>query len=259
MESDFFISASVVTYNDREEALAACRSLLEHTKKYPLKLYVIDNASADGTPDALERLDGVTVLRNEKNVGFGAAHNKVLNLPLGQIHFCVNPDILLSDDILSEMTDRLLADADTVMAMPRIFGADGREQFLPKEVPTFSRLFFGRLAPLGGVFRRIRDAYTWVGKDVSETCDIDFCSGCFFAIKSDVFRRLGGFDERFFMYLEDADLTLRAKKHGRVVLLPDLAVTHLWQRESAKKLKYLLIHTSSCFKFLSKKRRLKKP
>jgi GT2 family glycosyltransferase len=74
-------------------------------------------------------------------------------------------------------------------------------------------------------------------------------------IKSDAFKSLGGFDERYFMYLEDVDLTLRAKKMGRAVINPNIAVTHSWERESAKKLKYLFIHLSSARKFLRRRRK----
>ena len=74
-------------------------------------------------------------------------------------------------------------------------------------------------------------------------------------IRSDVFKALGGFDERFFMYLEDADLTLRAQKFGRTVIAPQFCVTHLWDRSSAKSIKYLFIHLSSAFKFLIKQKR----
>lgn len=255
MENEIFISAAIVTYNDGEKAANACRSIIENTKKYPLKLYVIDNASSDGTADMLATIEGVNLIRNKENIGFGAAHNMVLNEQMGICHFIINPDIVFSDDVLSKLTDFHIENTDIVLSMPKIQNPEGSEQKLPKEVPTFKRLFLGRLAPLGGMFRKIRNEYTWSDRDITDVTDIDFCSGCFSCVRSDVFKKLGGYDERFFMYLEDADLTVRAKKHGRVVINPNVAVTHLWERESAKSLKYLLIHTVSCFKFLFKKRR----
>lgn len=252
LEEKTVITAAIVTYNDCEAAICACRSILAHTKKYPLRLYVIDNASSDSTAQALEQLEGLTVIRQDKNFGFGAAHNRALTLLTGKYHFVINPDIKIQDDVLSQMVDFMEDNPRIAMAMPRIQNDDGTEQKLPKEIPTFKRLFLGRLSPLGGVFRKIRREYIWADREVTEVTDIDFCSGCFFCIRSDIFRRLGGFDQRFFMYLEDADLTLRAKKLGRVVINPAVSVIHLWRRESARRLKYLMIHTASCFKFLSK-------
>ena len=252
---NLLISAAIVTYNDGEKAANACRSIIENTKKYPLRLYVIDNASSDNTVELLKNIKGIKIIQNPKNIGFGAAHNQVLNEEMGEFHFIINPDIIFKSDVLSDMSDMFLQNSDIVMAMPRIENPDGTEQKLPKEKPTFKRLFLGRLAPLGGIFSRVRAEYTWSERDITATTDINFCSGCFTGIRTDIFKKLNGFDERFFMYLEDADLTLRAKKLGRVVIEPSVAVTHLWERESAKSLKYLLIHTTSCFKFLFKRRK----
>ena len=248
------LSASIVVYQDAAVAVEACRSLLEHTVKYPLHLYVIDNASPDGSADVLETVNGIDLIRLPKNVGFGAAHNTVLQKALGKYHFVVNPDITVGSDVLSDFADFLEENSDISLAMPRILNEDGTEQHLPKEVPTFKRMFLGRLAPLGGAFARIRREYTRADTVWDGVTEIDFCSGCFMALSAETFRKLGGFDRRFFMYLEDADLTLRAKALGKTVLVPQFAVTHRWKRESAKNIKCLIIHLSSSVKFLRKRR-----
>ena len=242
------VSVSIVTYNDRERVIKACNSILENTKRYGLNFYIIDNASSDGTPEALAELP-IKVIKNSYNQGFGAAHNKALCERLGKYHFVVNPDIILNSDVISDMVDFFEANLDVVMACPKIRNVDGSEQKLPKSRPTFKRLFLGRLST------KIRSEYIWAHRELEAPCDIDFCTGCFFCIRSDAFKALGGFDERYFMYLEDADLTLRAKKLGRVVINPDISVTHIWERESAKSIKYLFIHIISCIKFLWKWRK----
>ena len=249
MRENDFLSAVIVTYNDAAAALRACESLLAHTVRYPLTLYVIDNASSDGTKEALSTLDGVTYIQNDKNIGFGAAHNMALTLPLGKYHFVVNPDIEISSDVLCDMVDFMEDNPDTVMSMPRILNEDGSEQYLPKEKPSFKRLYFGR------IFKKIRSEFVWADKPLGDVTDIRFCSGCFFCMPDGIFQKLKGFDKRYFMYLEDADLTLRALQEGRVVINPHFQVTHLWHRQSAKSLKYLLIHISSSLKFLFKWRK----
>lgn len=246
MGSDITVSASIVTYNDINRAPDTVSSIVQNTKKYPLKLYVIDNASSDGTADLIEKSGQAAVIRNSKNLGFGAAHNVVLNHELGKYHFVINPDITVTSDVLSDMVDYFENNPDVVMAMPKILNTDGTEQKLPKERPSFKRLFLGRLSD------KIRSEYVWADKDITEPCEIKFCTGCFFCIRTDVFKKLLGFDKRYFMYLEDADLALKAKRKGKVMLLPQFNVTHAWERESAKSLKYLLIHIISCFKFLFK-------
>ena len=249
-----FLSAAIVTYNDIDKVRDAVLSIKENTKRYPLKLYIIDNGSTDGTADYFKDYD-LTVIENGKNLGFGAAHNKALNLPLGKYHFIINPDIVIKSDVLSDMADFMEENPDVALMMPNILNGDGSVQYLPKEIPTARYLFLGRLARLGGNFKKIREEYIWADREIADTADIDFVSGCFMCIKSEVFKALGGFDERYFMYLEDADLTLRAKKMGRAVINPNIAVTHSWERESAKKLKYLFIHLSSARKFLRRRRK----
>ncbi|MBQ8204015.1 MAG: glycosyltransferase family 2 protein [Clostridia bacterium] len=245
MES--FISAAIVTYNDLDKVKDAYYSIKENTKRYPLKLYIIDNGSEDNLVDFFKDFD-VTVIENGKNLGFGAAHNKALGLSLGKYHFIVNPDIEIKSDVLSDMVDFMEKNGDICLAMPDILNSDGTRQYLPKEIPTAKSLFLGRFSD------EIRKKYVWADKAFEGVTDIDFCSGCFMCIKTDVFRELNGFDERYFMYLEDADLTLRAKKYGRVVINTGVSVFHRWERESSKKIKYLIIHICSALKFLAKRR-----
>ena len=246
MDTDIMVSASIVTYNDINRAPDTVKSIIENTKKYPLRLYVIDNASTDGTADSIEKSGQATVIRQEKNLGFGAAHNVALTQPLGKYHCVINPDITISSDVISDMVDYFEANPDVVMAMPKILNSDGTEQKLPKERPTFKRLFLGRLSD------KIRGKYVWADKEIIEPTEICFCTGCFFLIRTDMFKKLLGFDERYFMYLEDADLALKAKSKGKVMMLPQFEVTHAWERESSKSIRYLLIHIISSFKFLLK-------
>lgn len=246
MSADFFVTASIVTYNDANRAPQTVESVIKHTQKYPLKLYVIDNASNDDTIDSVAKSGQATIIKNDKNIGFGAAHNVVLKQEIGKYHFVINPDITLTSDVISDMVDFFESNPDVVMAMPKILNQDGTEQKLPKERPTFKKLFLGRVSD------KIRSEYVWAHREITTPCEIDFCTGCFFCIRGEVFKKLCGFDDSYFMYLEDADLSLKAKSKGNVMMLPQFSVTHAWERESSKSLKYLIIHIVSCFKFLFK-------
>ena len=245
---DFFISAAVVTYNNGEEAEKTIRLILENTKKYPLKLYVIDNHSTDDTPALLKNIENICFIRTDKNIGFGAAHNIAIKEGLGKYHFVINPDIEIKSDVLSSLTDFMEQNTEVALSMPQILNTDGTIQYLPKKKPTFKRLFLGRLSS------KIRDEYVMKGEIGENVTEIDFCSGCFMCVKGEVFKNLHGFDKRYFMYLEDVDLTLRAKRFGKTVIVPKIGVYHAWQRDSAKNLKLLFIHTKSAFKFLAKRK-----
>lgn len=247
------ITAAIVSYNSADLTKKACESLLENTKRRDLKLYVFDNGSSDSTEEALKDKN-LNFIEINKNIGFGAAHNKILNYEMSDYHFIINPDIEIKSDVLSDIADFMDENPDIVLLMPKILNFDGTVQFLPKRKPTARYLFLGRLGRIFKSCEKIRDEYTRKNDDLSTLSDIDFCSGCFMCIRSDVFKSLKGFDERFFMYLEDADLTLRAQSFGRTVIAPQFEVTHIWDRSSAKKLKYFLIHLSSAFKFLFKRK-----
>ena len=225
-------------------------SLKENTKGRELKVFVFDNASKSIDIRLSSAADVLEV--NKDNIGFGAAHNKILNYEMGKYHAVVNPDITVDSDVLSHLADILENNPDIAMITPRILNEDGTEQKLPKRTPTARYLFLGRLSRFGGIFKKIRDEYVRANEVFEDLTDIDFCTGCFFMIRSEVFEKIGGFDERYFMYLEDADLTREAKKYGRVVFCPSEKVTHLWERGSAKKPKLLLIHINSFIKYLRK-------
>ncbi len=251
------LSASIVVYGGAEQAKITVASVLENTKKYPLTLYVIDNASPDDTVQKLREISDISLIELKENVGFGCGHNVVLRQNTGKYHAVINPDIELDSDVLAHLVDTLEENPDIALISPKIIGEDGNEQCLPKRHPTFKYLFLGRLSRLGGVFKKIRKEYTRENEIFEGLTDIEFCSGCFFVIRSEVFKQIGGFDRRYFMYMEDADLSHEALKYGRVVFDSTVTVRHLWKRESAKSLKFLLIHLSSAFKYLKKWRKRK--
>lgn len=251
------LTAAIVTYNGEEQAVATVNSVLEHTKKYPLSLYVIDNASTDSTPEKIAEIRGVNLIQKEENLGFGGGHNAVLGEISSKYHAVINPDIELDSDVLAHLVDVMEQNSDIALIAPKIIGSDGNEQHLPKRHPTSKYLFLGRLSKLGGVFKKIRKEYTREEENLQGLTDIEFCSGCFFLIQTEIFKKIGGFDKRYFMYMEDADLSREVLKYGRVVFDSSVTVRHLWKRESAKSLKYLFIHLSSAFKYLKKWRKRK--
>ena len=129
------ISACIVAYCDYEEVCAAVRSVLAHTPAPDFRLFVVDNASPDGCGDRLLAEDfadpRVTVRKLDENLGFGKGHNSVLPdiQALGsQVHFILNPDILLQNDVLTGMAAWMLARPEVVMATPQLFYPDGPGQ-----------------------------------------------------------------------------------------------------------------------------------
>lgn len=253
--SEITVSAAIVSYNCKDTVYTAVESLKNYSKKYPVELTVYDNASCDGTVQKLKSVEDIKVVSTGSNLGFGKAHNLALKGSLGKYHAVINPDITLNTDVIAQLVDFLEDNPDTVMVTPKILNSDGTVQQLPKRKPSFKYMYLGRLSKFIKPFKKFRDEYTMANTVFDSPADIDFCTGCFFVIRSDVFKKLGGFDENMFMYMEDADLTRRAKNYGRTVYYPDVGVTHIWERNSAKSLKYLLIHFKSSLYYFVKWRK----
>lgn len=247
------VSACIVTYNNSEIIINTISSIINNTKNVDLTLYISDNNSTDNTLEIISKeFPEVKIINNKINKGFGYGHNKMLDIIDSDYHFVINPDIILDTDVISQLVDKLENDKSVVMATTKILNQDGTEQHLPKKNPKFRYLLGGRFEKYGKIFKKYRDIYTMINEVITEPLDIEFCTGCFFCIRTEVFKKLNGFDDRFFMYFEDADITRRARQLGRVVFYPDINVTHVWERASAKTLKFFLIQISSMFKYFFK-------
>ena len=236
------VTACIVTYGGFEEAAAAAKSLLRCTKEVDLTLYLVDNASPDGTGEKLRETFGETprvkVLCLEKNLGFGGGHNAVLDQLDSVYHVVVNPDILLDSDAISALCGYLDTHPEVAMVTPRLLFPDRREQHVPRRKPNVMALL-SRQLPFR-FLKKYEDHYLMLDEDLSQEQEIDFCTGCFFVIRTQVLRQVGGFDRRYFMYVEDADLTRKVLAQGKAVYWPGATVIHAWHRNPKKKLSSFL-------------------
>lgn len=251
------ISACIVAYCDYEEVCAAVRSILQHTPTPDFALYVVDNGSPDGCGQRLAETDfgdaRVTVLPLAQNLGFGKGHNAVIPRLDSAVHFILNPDILLTGDVLEPMADWLLARKGAAMATPQLRYPDGRLQHLPRRKPTPWLLLARQLAPrFGGCFAKADDHYTMQDEDLSAPRRIEFCTGSFMAVRTDVFKEIGGFDPAYFMYVEDADLTQKMRTTGKAYLVPQYTAIHAWHRAAHRSLKPFLWQTGSLLRYFHK-------
>ncbi|MGI5959416.1 MAG: glycosyltransferase family 2 protein [Massiliimalia sp.] len=243
------VSACIVTYNDESTVLRTVETLLQFTKGVELKIYISDNGSSDHALERIrEKFPQVIILESDCNRGFGAGNNAVLSQLDSDYHVLVNPDIEIDHDVLTQMADYMDTHTDVGILTPKVLNMDGTVQHLPKLRPKFIYLLSGRLHFL----QEKRDHFTFADREVVNPEEIDFCTGCFMFLRTDLFRKVGGFDERYFLYLEDADLTREIQKYAKAVYHPDMTVFHKWHRASGHSVKYLLIHIHSMFKYFWK-------
>ena len=254
------ISACIVAYGHYDEVCDAVDSVLEHTPSPDFKLYLVDNNSPEGAGIALYNtyhdVPRVEVICLPENIGFGKGHNTVLDKLHSDVHFILNPDIKLTDNILEPMADWLLKQDGAAMATPQLLFPNGKLQHLPRRKPTPWLLLARQLAPKLGkrwpALCRADEHYTMQDEDLTVPRRIEFCTGSFMAVRTDVLQKIGGFDPRYFMYVEDADLTQKVLREGTVWLLPQFRAIHAWHRAPAKNQEQFKMQLRSMFRYFFK-------
>lgn len=240
------VSGCIVTYNNIDVIEDCIRSILEQTKDVDFTLFVVDNGSTDGTISLVkEKFPQVQLVLNDKNYGFGHGHNCVMEQLDSTYHAVINPDITLSMDTISRLCEQLKEHPEYAMITPKIVNEDGSEQHLPKYGPTFRYVILSKFKP----FRYLRKRYTREDEHLNEPTFVEFCTGCFFVMPTRLFRDLKGFDPRYFMYCEDADLSNRARKKGEIVFYPLVDATHQWKRDNTGNWKGIMRFLTSLFKY----------
>jgi N-acetylglucosaminyl-diphospho-decaprenol L-rhamnosyltransferase len=180
------------------------------------------------------------ILRSAVPRGFGANHNAAFRQARGS-HFCVlNPDIRLDANPFPVLIDALARDQAGVVA-PKIVNSQGQVENNARRFPSLSVV--------------LRKALTGVQAhdyDIAgEPLHADWVAGMFMLFRSEVFREIGGFDERYFLYYEDVDLCLRLRRRGQAAMLEPRAVArHDARRASHRDARHFLWHARSLARFL---------
>ena len=245
------VTGSIVTYNNISTIAKTLETLFGETKDIDFKLYVLDNGSSDGTPEYIEKnYPDVTVIRSGKNVGFGAGHNIIINQVESKYHAVINPDIGLTQNAVKKMADYMDGNPEIGLLSPRICFPDGRDQILGKRNPHLKYLVASRLR--GDEPSKLLKEYAMLDCDLSKPTEIENATGCFMFIRTDVLKSIGGFDDGFFMYFEDADLARRINEVSKCVYYPDAVVNHVWGRDSKRNFKLMLVHINSMLRYFRK-------
>lgn len=227
------LSASIVVYRSPANILAqTIHSFLSCTQES--RLYIIDNSPTDQLK-YLAYNPRITYIFNSRNLGFGAGHNISLRLAMEQskYHLVLNPDVYFDPGVLKRLYQFMESNTDIGQVMPKVLYPDGRLQPLCKLLPTpktlVIRRFFGFLKSF---LNKENYTYELHFSGYDKIMDVPFLSGCFMFLRTDALKKVGLFDERFFLYTEDTDLSRRIHKYYRTVYYPDVAIYHYHQRGS---------------------------
>jgi N-acetylglucosaminyl-diphospho-decaprenol L-rhamnosyltransferase len=207
----------VVTWNSREMVLRC----LEHLdSELVQRIVVVDNASSDGTAEAVQDLHpGAHLLRLQRQEGLAFANNRGAERGSSDLILFLNDDVLPTDSSMRALVAALDRRRTAVAATGRLVGSDGRTQaeYVPQPFPTLRSL----AATLAGV-QRPRGAY-----DETATVAVDRPPGACLVVRRDVFEAVGRWDEEFAFWYEDVDLARRLREHGEVVYVPSAPFHHV--------------------------------
>lgn len=224
------LSAVIVTFNSAGYLDACLDSLDSQLHGLSTEICVVDNASEDGSREiATRRMPRVRLVANPRNLGFAAAVNRGLAATSGRVVLWLNPDSVVLDGGVRELVAYLDAHPEAGILGPKILDPDGRLQRSARAFPSYDWALGHRHSLLTRVFpaNPYSKRYLRTDLDPAKVQDADWVSGACLVHRREVSDRLGGLDERFFMYCEDIDFCLRARQAGWSVRYhPALTVAH---------------------------------
>lgn len=245
------VSACIVTFNDNYKVISTIESILRYTKGITLNLYVVDNNSTDNTIELIKKnFPDIIIVKSKVNNGFGYGHNTVIPFLNSKYHAIINPDIIINNDVLTNLSEYLNKNEDIGMVAPRVILPDGSIQITGMRYPTWKAVI-SRNLPFKIFTSSLRE-YEMADVDLSKPTKVECASGCFLFIRTCLFKELKGFDENFFLYFEDADLTRRVNEISSTIYYPYETIYHMWDRASSKSYKYKLIIIQSFLKYRKK-------
>ncbi|MGB5965975.1 MAG: glycosyltransferase family 2 protein [Sulfurimonadaceae bacterium] len=247
------LTASIVIYNNAPEVLDKAISSFLDTK-LDVRLYLVDNSQTDQLR-AVWSDPRITYVFNGKNLGYGTAHNIAIKRAIaqeGRYHLVLNPDIYFEKGVLETLQGYMDANPDVGLVMPKVLYPDGREQRLCKLTPGPKDQFCRRFMPIRSLLEKRNERYELRFADFSQEMNVPFLSGSFMFLRIDALKKVGLFDEKIFMYLEDADLCRRLHRHYRTMYYPKVSIVHEFFKGSHRSWRLMFYHIRSALYYFTK-------
>jgi GT2 family glycosyltransferase len=253
MKSKIKISASIVLYN---EDLNILKKTIDCFLEISLdkKLYLLDNSPVKLFDNEFENKN-IEYLFCDKNLGFGAGHNlaieKIKNE--SEFHLILNPDVTFEANVIINLISKLEKEKEVAMIAPKVLFPNGSHQYSCRRYPRISELLVRRFS----IFRKIGNSVASKGeyrdRNLNEPFFAEYLTGCFHLYKTKDFVKLNGFDERYFLYMEDVDICKKIDILGKKKLYyPKEEIIHVLKQGSAKNFKLFIQHLSSAIKYFLK-------
>jgi GT2 family glycosyltransferase len=237
------LAVILVTWNVRRLALDALRSLYDdlHTTNITSQVWVVDNASSDGTPDAIHtEFSGVQLIASKDNLGFAAGNNLALRAlgfcdqpapnPAGpRAVFLLNPDTLVQRGAVRALYDALFSLPGAGLVGAQLAYADGSLQHSAFRFPGLAQIVIDLFPVPARLYEsRLNGRYSRALYRGSEPFAVDHTLGATMMLRREVIEQIGLLDEQFFMYCEEIDWSMRIRQAGwRIYVVPTARITHL--------------------------------
>lgn len=243
-------NASIVIYNHNAESIFPLVNILQRSGKVDT-IFVIDNSE---NPNNNFNVVGINYIFNNKNIGYGAAHNIAIRKSIAEnakFHLVVNPDISFEPQTFITLLQYLEQNPDVGHIMPKVTYPNGETQYLCKLIPTPFDLFIRRFLPTS-LTQKHMYKFELRHTQYNKIMNVPYLSGCFMLLRIEALKKVGLFDERFFMYPEDIDLTRRMHKHYKTIFFPFATIVHHHEKASYRSIKMLIIHAVNLVKYFNK-------
>lgn len=244
------ISASIVLYNNDLADIDKLVRCLEGI----YSLFIIDN-SPQNNLSIISRFLNIKYFHNPANPGFGSAHNIAIQKAIDsgfEYHFIINPDIYFEGDVISQMVAYMKSDPAIGMMMPEILNLDGSVQNLPKLLPNPLSILLRKLKKPAFYYKKFIDQYEFRFVRREAIYNAPILSGCFTLLNLKAVQEVGLYDDAYFMYFEDWDLSRRMHAKYKTIYFPKVSVYHGYDSGANKSLKLFKIYMNSALTYFNK-------
>lgn len=245
------VTASIVAHRTDAAELRRCAECVLRCPAL-VRLSIIDNSPDDRLHGCID--DARVSYRHVENRGYGAGHNIAMRRALAEgvdCHLVLNADTCWQGDVITPMAIYMAAHPDVGMMMPKVYYPDGALQLTARRLPTPADLLAKRFLP-ASLKRRRMARYLLERADHDRIIDSPYLPGSFLLLRREALKAEGLFDERFFMYPEDIDLTRRLHRRWRTLHYPAVSIEHRHAAASRHSLRMLAIHAVNMARYFGK-------
>lgn len=253
------LTISIVTFNpdfnELEKTLDSLKIALTDFDSRSFSIIVVDNSFSNEVASFLSRRYPelrLKIIHGQGNIGFGRAHNLAMLQQMGEFHLILNPDVQIASDALENALQFMKTNEDCGLLSPHAMWPTGQRQYLCKRYPSVFDLALRGFAPkiIRSLFSARLARYELQAETQKEVYwNPPIVSGCFMFFRSTTLKNAGGFNDKFFLYFEDFDLSLRSHKIATTAYVPTVRLFHAGGHASKKGFWHIKIFFQSAMTF----------